>query len=210
MSKILETKMRCKILSFLVAALAFLGQQTADASIILEAPSTIPMFTSLFPNYVGFTSPGSGGPSAEVDFINVLRAQIAGSGDVTIGGKKYNREGSTIASTALPEAVESLAVKDDSLNGEEVTPNVTFTLTGTYQYIYAKYDNEKAGSLVWFFEDGITGDIILPTLFSGHALSHGSAYNKVSDIPEPVSLVVWGVLVSAGICAGWRRRRRSA
>lgn len=38
--------------------------------------------------------------------------------------------------------------------------------------------------------------------------SHLSVYGTV--IPEPTSLVVWGLLASVGICVGWRRRRRAA
>ena len=38
--------------------------------------------------------------------------------------------------------------------------------------------------------------------------SHLSVYGTV--IPEPTSLVVWGLLASVGLCIGWRRRRRAA
>lgn len=38
--------------------------------------------------------------------------------------------------------------------------------------------------------------------------SHLTVYGTV--IPEPTSLVVWGLLASVGICVGWRRRRRAA
>ncbi|MCH8047997.1 MAG: hypothetical protein IID44_30250 [Planctomycetes bacterium] len=38
--------------------------------------------------------------------------------------------------------------------------------------------------------------------------SHLSVYGTV--IPEPTSLIVWGLLASVGLCIGWRRRRRAA
>jgi len=40
------------------------------------------------------------------------------------------------------------------------------------------------------------------------ATSHLTVYGTV--IPEPTSLVVWGLLASVGIGVGWRRRRRAA
>ena len=38
--------------------------------------------------------------------------------------------------------------------------------------------------------------------------SHLSVYGTV--IPEPTSLVVWGLLALVGLCIGWRRQRRAA
>jgi hypothetical protein len=70
-----------------------------------------------------------------------------------------------------------------------------------------KYDATMAGSLVWYFEEGITGEIILPGTLNDRGLSHITAYNKV--IPEPTTFIVWSLLGLSAVVVKGRRNRQA-
>ncbi len=180
-----------KILAFGSAAVVF-----AALSSVADAALQLTLYDA---NYVGRiydAEPSS--PTDEVSYINNLITLAAGANVTDIGGSDYDRINSTLAGP-FPTAVST----GDQRGADNST---TITLVGTFQYILAKYDGPNWGDEVWYFEDGITGDIEVPQYPFGlnqYGVSHISAYNNVA-IPEPVSVVVWGCLAIG--CVYARRR----
>lgn len=153
--------------------------------------------------YLGLINDGiPSNPANEAIYINNLTTLAAGAGNTVIGTETYNRLGSTLAGP-FPAVTDTDAFKNED-------GIATVTLTGTFQYVLGKYDASQAGSLVWFFADGITGEITLPGSLNGLGISHISAYNMTDcctrTVPEPGTLsLLGGVLLGVGIL---RRRRK--
>ncbi|QDT73378.1 hypothetical protein [Lacipirellula limnantheis] len=136
------------------------------------------------------TSP-SNAPT-EVSFINELITLPANSGDPL--EDDYDR-----VSSFLPGPFDEADDADDFRGGENV---FNISLAGAFQYLYAKYDGKNYGALVWYFPDGITGNVIVPQFdpdSKKYEISHLSAYNPVDGaVPEPATIAVWGMLALAG------------
>jgi hypothetical protein len=130
-------------------------------------------------NYVGSINDGiPSNPDDEASYINYLTTLAAGAGNTQLPagtGEIYNRQGSTLAGP-FPEALASPTFKDE-------TGNQTTSVSGTYQYVVAKYDAAAAGSLVWYFSGGITGSVTVPLTYNDREVSHISFYNAAS-VPE--------------------------
>ncbi len=153
-------------------------------------------------NYLGLINDGiPANPALEVDYINDLITLAAGAGDTDIGTETYNRLNSTLAGPFSP-AVLAGAKKD------EISPFYPFDATG-YEYIIGKYDASQAGSLVWYFAGGFSGNLSqLPATLNNQGLSHISAYNSNSignPVPEPATMI----LFAAGLIglAGFGRKK---
>lgn len=150
-------------------------------------------------NYVGMVEGqpfGSTNPPDEVAGINILRFL-----NINEDVGSFNRTGSTLAGKPFVEAVQAGGIKPAL--PAEASGNYTFNLLTSFQYIYAKYDGPNYGSLVWFFPNGISGEISIPKYAKDSptqfGLSHMSAYNPVDGaVPEPATIAVWGMLALAG------------
>jgi hypothetical protein len=149
-------------------------------------------------NYIGLIVDGiPSNPVDEVGYINTLIAQTAPSGPTAIGTETYTRSGFTPVSP-LPTALVAGAVKDDNPAGN------TINLSG-FSYLLGKYDAAQAGSLVWYI-GGLSGDFTVQDLLNGHELSHLSAYNGSTLVPDGGSTValLGGALMLLAVAA--RRR----
>lgn len=152
-------------------------------------------------NYLGRVYDGTpSNPANEVVYINNLRV-LAINGTATVSGQNYYRTLSTLAGP-FPVADVTDAFKVNS------PAAATANLVDSFQYILGKYGNN--GSLVWYFPNGISGMVTLPSSFTGvnngGGLSHISAYNK-GVIPEPGTIAVWSGLALVSCLAGWRSKR---
>lgn len=150
-------------------------------------------------DYVGLINDGiPSSPAAEVGYINNLITLAPGTGDTVIGTETYNRISSTLVGP-LPVAELAGAIKDES---EGV---VSLDATG-FEYVLAKYDAAQAGSLVWYMEGGFSGVVTPQATLNGLGLSHISAYNATTRVPEPTSLTLLGGCLIALAFIGRRRR----
>lgn len=185
--------------SYLLCAVAVFGGATqALGSLVLNK------FDS---NYLGMVEgqPRSTNPTNEALNINDLRVLNIGE---DLGA--YNRIGSTLAGKPFVAATAVGSIKPDL--PAEVGGMYTFNLQTAFQYIYAKYDGPNYGSLVWFFPNGISGEISIPKYAidddNNYGLSHMSGYNPVSGaVPEPASLLAWGGLAMTGAAVTLLRRK---
>jgi hypothetical protein len=162
-------------------------------------------------NYVGYYTPATpSNPDDEVNNINGLIKLATGAGlqdcpDPANTGEQCSRVGSDLAPAGGFDAATTVGADKDE------TGDTTVILDGFFQYIIGKYDAGNAGTLVWYFENGVTGEITLPDEFMGHDLSHLSWYNVTDgggdddEIPEPGSLALLGLGLL--VAAGARRRR---
>ena len=187
-----------------IALLLAVGLATqVHASVSLDVDSA---------EFLGVVSPDTpANEDAEVSYINNLITVdagdliLVGDADDFDDGQNYDRTESDLAGPFDP------AETTDSFRQEG--SDTTLTLTDTYQYITAKYGADKGGLLVWYFEEGITGDVILPSSYDNPnddggavGLSHSTAYNGTA-IPEPASVVVWGLFAFGGVFLARRRTR---
>ena len=139
--------------------------------------------------YLGYINDGiPSNPAAEVGYINDLTTLGPGDGLTPIGTETYSRIGST--GNSFPPAVLTGAAKEE--DGDTGFDNI-FDATG-FSYILGKYDARNAGSWVWYLGDGFIGDVELPSFFSGgqYGLSHISAYNPGTSVPEPATMFLLG------------------
>lgn len=93
----------------------------------------------------------------------------------------------------------------------EFGPSVThLTLTGTYEYLLAKYDGPNSYRVVWYVGDLAAGtEVDIPKYFSDYpgpgnqyAVSHTRAFNEKSNgVPDGGSTVMLlgAVIVTAGV-----------
>lgn len=146
-------------------------------------------------NYVGRIHDAQpADPGDEAGYIKDLITLAAGDAVTEVNGRDYDRLFSTNAGP-FDMPVEDGSFKDD-------TGATTVTLLATYKYVLGKYDGPNWGDEVWYFPDGITGEITLPAYPDGltkWGLSHVSAYNQAA-VPEASSLLVWGGLALTGLC----------
>jgi hypothetical protein len=136
-------------------------------------------------------------PSGEVNYINNLITLAAGTTETTIGTETYDRIDSTFAGTLLA-AVPTNAFKDESGSNSVV-------VTG-YSYILGKYDQDSAGSYVWYV-GGLSGSQSIPSSINEKDLSHLSLYNvsggsgqhPVPDGGSTVALLGGALMILAGV-----------
>lgn len=173
-------------------------------------------------HWVGFVYPNApANETMEVEYVNYLTT-LAMDDDSLVDGdyayviaamsdgtdETFTRDGSQLDTSMAATAEVTGFYRQD--NG-----NTTLDLgNNVYEYITAKYDAHNGGMLVWYFEGGISGEVILPETFYNPytqmrtGISHSTGYNAAgSAIPEPASMIVWGLLACAGIFVVRQRGR---
>lgn len=183
--RIMKTTIK-KLITFGLAAVVLAALSTvADAAIHL---------TFYDANYVGRIYDSQPSSAAdEAGYINDLITLDAGDGITDVGGSDYDRINSTLAGPFATAVVTGAS--------RGAANSRTMTLVGTFQYVLAKYDGPNWGDEVWYFEDGITGDIDVPQYPFGqnqYGVSHISAYNQVA-IPEASTFAIWGLFGLLGL-----------
>lgn len=152
-------------------------------------------------DYVGRAhDPEPANASNEVGYINALITLAPGAGVTDVGGKDYDRIFSALVAS-FPAAVEAGTLR-------QVGGNTIDLGTTIFHYILGKYDGPNWGDEVWYSAAGFTGIVELPASWpnpnpagnprTGYGLSHISAYNPGALIPEPGTIVVWGLLAVTG------------
>jgi len=176
-----------KFLIFLCVAV-FLGM-------VPQAQALTLTFTDAY--YVGRIQDGiPSNPTDEVGYINFLRTVALGGTD-TDGSETYYRSNNSFT---LPIAILGGSLKIE-LSDPPATGENIFNSTG-FQYILGKYDAGNAGAYVWFLDSGFSGEITVPMTAEGqYGLSHISAYNPKTSVPEPAALffLAAGLLGLAGV-----------
>lgn len=138
--------------------------------------------------YVGLiwdNTPSS--PADEVGYINDLITLDDGAGKTDVYGSYYDRLYSNLVPIdGFPLAVVAGGEKDE-------TGGTTFDATG-FSYILGKYAGPQAGSWVWYLGDNFIGEVELPSYFADnqYGLSHISAYNPGTPVPEPATMLLFG------------------
>jgi hypothetical protein len=191
-----------KLLTITAMAVALgLVTATAHATTILAVTDA---------SYVGSISPDTTpNPSNEIDYINFLISLTPGDVVLKDDGdgddiNDYERSLNTFAPGGLPQAsgVPSIPKNEDEVN--------TVVAPSAFSYILAKYDNEKAGALVWFLS-GVAGETYeVPLTFPGttQEVSHVSFYSADlgdEDVPDGGATI--GLLGLAMLGVGYVRRR---
>jgi MYXO-CTERM domain-containing protein len=197
----------------LLAIAAVLGL----ASHALGAIMTDPTLAVGDSNYLGRIVPGV--PANEVDeagYINALNDLLAGAGPVDYAADPDNdldRIGSSLLGP-FPDITDP--TDSDKVQIGDSGPFTIDTGDEVWFYVLGKYDGNKGGAYVWYFEEGVTGEITLPGTVPQNndpsktvGLSHISVYGaEVQSTPEPASVAIWGVLGVVGLAAARIRRRR--
>lgn len=154
--------------------------------------------------YVGSITPDV--PSSEgkeLQFINYLIALAPGATGASLD-QDFSRAGSGILVADLPSVTGTFQYKEAEL---KLDGSWTYNLNSSF-YILGKYDQNKAGALVWFVDDAEFGDVFtLPASFNDKDLSHLSVYSDGSPVPVPGTLILFGSGL-VGLATVARRRLR--
>lgn len=192
-----------RILRYLLGMGVGLGLLTA--STVSHAVVMDPTVSFGDANFVGVIQPDTpSNPASEVDYINELIMLAAGAGPVACDGQTCDRSDSTLAG---PFDMAVLAGAD-----KQEGSDTTFSTGEIWQYILAKYaggGESGGGALVWYFDEGVTGDITVPgaAFDPERGLSHISLYNGTTSVPEPGTLTLLGLGLLAAF--GIQRRRQA-
>lgn len=127
-------------------------------------------------------------PSGDADrtnYVNHLLGMSLGTTDSSLG-QTFTRSNNNFGS--LPTAVWAL-------NGTSTSINIG---SGSYSYLFAKYDGPNYGSEVWYIGN-LSGTITIPatggTAQHQYGLSGWTLFGPGTSTPEPASLA----LLSAGL-----------
>jgi hypothetical protein len=147
--------------------------------------------------YIGRINDGiPANPADEVSYINTLITLAAGANPIQIPagtGETYDRLSSTLV-TSFPTAVTTGSFKSGD------NPSTTVNVSG-FTYLLGKYDQDTAGSYVWYV-GGLTGNQTLPATAEDRALSHYSLYNPGTSVPDggsTIALLGGALVLLAGI-----------
>jgi PEP-CTERM motif-containing protein len=151
--------------------------------------------------------PEPSSPSDEAAYINTLIDQLLGS-TTTIGGYTYDRSSNSCGT--CPDATSVGSVTN--------TSGATGDFGSGYTYLLGKYDGPNGGDLIWYVA-GLTGAFSIPTNWgpdpqgTQYGISHWALFNPGGSsggggatVPEPASLLLFGLAASA---AAYRARRRA-
>jgi hypothetical protein len=136
--------------------------------------------------------------ASEVVYINDLITLGPGAGQTLINGKDYDRLLSKLNN--LPTAV--YAGNSGNIEAGNIFDGTDYVFNADYAYVLGKY---SVDSYVWYIGNVADDeDIILPATMGGHALSHATGFNPVSE-PGTMLLLGSGLL---GLSLVRRRRFR--
>jgi hypothetical protein len=147
--------------------------------------------------YVGKIVDGvPSGESFEVGYINYL-ITLGVDETKTYDGQYYDRTDGISGPFTI-----AVINANDRLEFEETATSNSFDATDV-EYIIGKYDQKKAGSLIWYLGEDYSGMVTLPDALNGQGLSHISGYNQDGSypVPEPATglIYVFGLVGIAGI-----------
>jgi hypothetical protein len=141
------------------------------AAMLAFSPNVNAVTNLNFNQAVGTVTPGApADEAAEASYINFMIALgLGGSGD--FAGQHITRSMNVFAN--LPTANATGAVRNNSpVQDANGLVHIDLGATGTYSYLYAKYDGQNDLTQVWYVGD-LGGEITIPFLGpSGHAMSH--------------------------------------
>lgn len=162
------------------------------------------------PTYIGFIDKGTpANETAQAGFINTLIDQAAGAGSVMIGNQYYNRQNSTLDTSAFPDAVVVSTTANCNVPGCSYT---NLDVQG-YTYLLGKYGTT---AFVWHVAGLSTVDLpgTIKSSFTdpqtlkkqkiGGGLSHFTLYNYTAVPDGGMTLV----LLSAALFGIETLRRR--
>jgi hypothetical protein len=148
-----------------------LGSVAICALMLAFTPNANAVTNLNFNQAVGTVTPGApADETQEASYINfMISLGLGGSGD--FAGQHITRSNNVFAN--LPTANATGAVKNDApVQDANGLVHIDLGATGTYSYLYAKYDGQNDLSQVWYVGD-LGGEITIPFVGpSGHDLSH--------------------------------------
>jgi uncharacterized protein YbaA (DUF1428 family) len=118
-------------------------------------------------------------PADQEAYLNHLLSMTAGTWE-TFGGQDYTRS----YLINLPDATGLIWKKTDTAVKQDI-------VVDSIIYIAAKYDNDKAGTAVWYVGWLNAGDhVIIPEYWGKHQIS---SYSTWTSVPEPTTLLLLGL-----------------
>jgi hypothetical protein len=160
---------RLALLSAAICAVMLAFSHNASAYTIMPpVTATLTIGDAHQLGYVEFGIPS--GDADRTAYVNHLIGMALGSTDVALG-QTFHRSNNDFG--PLPTAVFAL-------NGTGTTIDLG---TGSYSYLFAKYDGPNYGSVVWYVGD-LSGVITIPATAGRYGLSGWTLFGPGQGVPD--------------------------